>query len=244
MSKVYVRQVPPEYQESPLLMTEWDEVTHPGLVVRGNPDYHVHIIPVWSTWQDNWEYAWDSIQEFEPSFDGEPADLDLLEYKTVREVIEDLLPPQPERGPYTDAEIDKWVEVLKDMNDCPPSEEYRPTLNAMKLLTGHEWNMRTIRGSCQHEWQECYYDTTMWTDEAIEEIEIEYFNEGAEWCIHDEDTIPNGPDEIEGYYAYTHGWREEDIRKELAEIAGCQPEDLVIYKHSGYTQVSNYEVMD
>lgn len=250
MSKVYVRQVPPEYQESPLFFIEWNEETHPGLVVTGNKDYHSHTVPVWDKWHDNWFDAVDfisSIEEYlyaqdnDPDFD--PDDWSLW-YESYRGVIEDLLPPQPERGPYTDEEIDKWVEVLVDIKTCDYSAEYRPTLNALKLLTGHEWDTRTIRGSCQSEWQECYWDTTMWTDEAIKEIEVEYFNEGVEWCIHDEDTIPNGPDEIDGYYAYTHGWNEEDIRKELAEIAGCQPEDLVIYKHSGYTQVSNYEVMD
>ena len=87
----------------------------------------------------------------------------------------------------------------------------------------------TIRGSGQSDWNTIYYPVNQWTDKSLENFSMEYFNEGTEWIIHDEDYIPSSPDEISGYRTYCHFYSLEGIRKEIAEIEGIEPADIVLY---------------
>lgn len=232
--KVYARQIPPEYQESPLFALDWDEETHPGLVVTGNQDFHSHTVPVWDTWRTTWEDAADELDKLQE----EPA---RAWYHTVTEMIQDLFPPL-HKPRYNTREIHRRKEILADMRDCPPASEWRPTLAALGLMTGHEWDYTTIRGSCQGEWQDVYFDTTQWSQEAINELEIEYFNEGEEWIVYSGEADPESPEDIERFSVYTHGWRDDDARREIAEAAGVSPEDVILYRFSGWTRSACYRV--
>lgn len=229
--KYYVKQVDPAYQESPI-----DYVMHPSLVLTGNRDYKEHTVPAFDLWRNNWPDSVGYLVDLE-SADEE----DELYYTTVREIVEDLLPPQPNRGPYSDEEIGRWKSVLKDMQNCPVSEEYRPTLIALDLITGGNWKLKTLHGCCQGDWQECYYDSFQYGTTDIDLLEIAYFNLGTEWIVHDEDSTPQHPDDIRGYSCYVYG---SDYRKELAEIVGCDPDDLVIYKYAGEVRKAVYELDD
>ena len=71
------------------------------------------------------------------------------------------------------------------------------------------------------------------------EIEAQYFNTGEEWIVSekplDEDT---SPEDIEGMSCYTIGWNDEQTRQELADVVGCNPEDIVMYKAEKVTLTS------
>ncbi len=58
-------------------------------------------------------------------------------------------------------------------------------------------------------------------------FETGYFNTGTEWIIHDEDYIPEAPEDICGYsmYCYT-----DNPAKEIAESEGVSADDVVLYK--------------
>lgn len=43
------------------------------------------------------------------------------------------------------------------------------------------------------------------------------------------------------YSCYCYSWNDDGIRSELAEIAGCKPEDVVMYPFDGYTQAEKYK---
>lgn len=248
MSKIYVKQINPEYQESPVNMMLSDFVTmddnFPGLILVGNRVFHEYTNSMYDKWNDNWEDALDNLcalEEFKYNRDNDlefnPDDY-ILDYKTKREIIEDFFKSEHE---YTDAEIEQWCNILHDMETCYQSEEYRLTLNALDLITGHKWDYATLRGCCQGDWQECYYDTALWSKEAIAEFECEYFNLGTEWVVHDRDTEPSSVDDIEGYAIYTHDFKSNSTREELAQLIGCAEEDLVIYKYVGERRVPVYE---
>lgn len=241
--KYYVKQVDPAYQESPLDFIDWDDTMYPALVLTGNRDYKEQTVPAFDLWRNNWAdaadhmAAWDAREDArctDPEFD---PDYWNLCYDTEREIIEDLLHPQPSRGPYSEEEITRWKVILKDMSACPTSEEYRPTLIALDLITGGNWKLKTLHGCCQGDWQDCYYDSFQYGTTDIDLLEIAYFNLGTEWIVHDNDSIPQHPDDVCGYSCYVYGY---DYRKELAEIIGCDPADLVIYKYAGEVRKAVY----
>lgn len=243
--KYYVKQVDPAYQESPLDFIDWGDIMYPDLVLTGNRDYKEQTVPAFDLWRNNWADAADHMAALDaredarctdPEFD--PDDWNIF-YETVREIIEEFFPPATSRGPYSDQEIDRWKVILKDMSTCPTSEEYRPTLVALDLITGGNWKLKTLRGCIQGDWQECYYDSEKYTDDEIRSIEIEYFNLGTKWIVHDEETTPQNPDEISGYSCYVYG---SDYRKELSEIIGCNPDELVVYKYTVEVCKAVYEL--
>lgn len=107
-------------------------------------------------------------------------------------------------------------------------------------MTGIEYQVKTIRGCCQGDWNYLYCPAT-YDAKTIECIETEYFNTGSEYMVHDDDTDPEGPENITGYCVYVHEWTDDGIRKELANCIGCNPEDLVIYNIAGTYTSYKYE---
>lgn len=230
--KIYARQVPPEYQESPLFSFSWDDVSMPGLVVTGNRQYHSHTVPAWDTWAENWSEVADALEQIKEAPERSW-------YKTATEAITDLLPPTHKKR-YNTREIHRWKAILADMQSCHFSEEYRPTLGALFLMTGHDWDYTTICGSSQSEWSRVYFDTTQWTKKTIQELEIEYFNEGMEWIIHEGDQPPEAPEDVEGYSFYTHCHTAEKAQEEIAAAEGVSPESVKLYEFSHWTRQAVY----
>lgn len=249
--KYYARQIPPEYQESPIDVLGWDEVMYPGLVLTGNQDFHEHTTEVWDKLMDNWEDAHADSHVFLEYQEAKESDYDFdeddwfINHESFREIIEDYLPPMPTRGPYTDEEISKWLEVLDDMNDAYEKsyEERGAICRALDLLTGKNWTWTELHGCCQGDWVLCYYDTDTWDREGIEYLEATYFNMGTEWIVHDGPDAPTSPEDIEGcsYYCVEYG---DALKKELAGMIGCAPEELVMYEFNGFTRIAKYKEVE
>lgn len=246
--KYYAKQVPPEYQTSPIDYTGWDEVMYPDLVLTGNRDYNEHTTEAWDKLMDNWEDCRADIRELLDYQDAKDNDDDFdeddwyINHDSVREIIEDYLPPMSTRGPYTDKEISKWLEVLDDANNYrgEPFRSREARCRALDLITGGNWGWKLLYGSSQSDMITCYFDKNTWRYEGIRQLEAEYFNMGTEWIVHDGPDAPSSPEDICGcsYYCIEYG---EDLRKELAELVGCDPEELVMYEFDGYTQIANYK---
>lgn len=132
-----------------------------------------------------------------------------------------------------EADFEKWEELIID---C--SEQRKPDsvtfCNALELITGEKWNYTELRGTCQGDWNGCYYLPGIWTCEQIKALEMEYFNIGTEWDIIDED------DENWGR-TYTHHWSDDENRKEIASVFALAPCDVKLYLFDGWTKTAKYE---
>ena len=51
--------------------------------------------------------------------------------------------------------------------------------------------------------------------------------------IHDEDTEPEEAEDVSGYCAYCYSWDTDGIRAEIANIAGCKPEEVTLFAYTG-----------
>lgn len=228
--KFYARQIAPEYQESPF----WETYTQSdsGLILTGNgllsefiPDKYVPVF----------EWYEDAAQEMESLEDGNPANF----YNTVPELIQGFFPAGKYRDAdsYTSDDLEQIRAALR-LYQSRAYWEGQHFAAMLDALTGHEWRYVELHGCCQSEWQGCYYDSTMWRQEGLWELEAEYFNTGEEWIIHDDDTEPSSPEDITGCSVYITG---DDSRAELAEIIGCDPEELKLYHFRGWTRRAEYE---
>ena len=81
------------------------------------------------------------------------------------------------------------------------------------------------------------YSPVQFSPDFVRNFEIEYFNTGTEWIIHDEDDAPENPEDISGYsmYCYTYNPAEE-----IAQEGGVDVADVVLYEFDGYTRAPKY----
>lgn len=229
--KVYARQVAPEYQESPLSFG--DEFYPEGIIIDGNKDYVSRQTEAYEKVLNYIDEAYDEIEKIHVKEGW---------YKSVTECIMDFFKPE-HKEKYNTNEISEWKKIIEDFHNGSHSEEWRPICAALSLITGKKYDYKTICGCCQRDWQEIYYPTDEYTKASIDAFEIEYFNTGTEWIVHDKAETPESPEDISGSSIYCYSWDEEGIRKEIAEYNGCAPEDVVLYRHAGYMHVSQYELI-
>lgn len=105
-------------------------------------------------------------------------------------------------------------------------------LRALHLVTGKRYNVRTIRGCCQSDWQTIYYPVEEYTRDALDILEADYFNTGTEWIVN-----VDGCDV--GVYAYS--WNNDGIRAELAAAVGAAPGDIILQVFDGWTKTAKYQ---
>lgn len=87
------------------------------------------------------------------------------------------------------------------------------------VVTGQPWKWSIIRGCCQSDWQEVFYPVNEWGREALTAFEVEYFNTGSEWIVHEGEFNPeqNGPEDIEGHSIYCTSYK---VQEELQLMKG------------------------
>ena len=123
----------------------------------------------------------------------------------------------------------------------------------MSLIEGKPWESRTIRGTCQADWNEIAYPVDEWPDEALSAFECEYWNTGDEWEVYEIDAAALGKIDLEDVtrdeleeacempcFTYTHEWGNEKIKTEIAATFGAAPEDVVLLKFDGYVRTPRY----
>lgn len=121
------------------------------------------------------------------------------------------------------------------------SEKYAAVHNeeiitaALSIVTGQKWEYKQICGSGQSDWNIIYYRPELWSAAALCAFAIEYFNEGTEWSIQDE----NG-EEITSVYTYEHNQEKEEI----AEALDVNTADIVLYWFDGWTKTEKYRMED
>lgn len=225
--RIYAKQIPPEYQESPLFLEgSWPEKVY----VFGNRHYNQHDEYL-KTVRAGMEEAADAFAALSIGHGW---------YDNWIDVLTDLLAPWDTRGEYTRAERMHWISLCDQYCEARSSDENDILCDALELITGEKWANGTIRGCCQGDWQEIIYPAE-YGREWLREFETEYFNTGTQWIIHDEDFTPEDPDEISGYSVYCLGWNNDLIRAEIAEYSGGCPENVVLFSFSGWCRSASYE---
>ena len=213
--KIYAKQVPPEYQESPLFHDElWPE----NVFVFGNK---------WLT--DHAGRLEDIKQAMEDIYD-------VCNGWSYTNKLCDVIPARDDGRSYTRAERLTLARLAKNYAEYSYNSDDENALlcDVLELITGQEYENGTIRGCCQGDWQEIIYPAEYGRD-WLSDFETEYFNTGAEWRISE-----NDPESDDNYYMYTHGWSDDGIRDEIAAAAGVDPGDVILYKFTGWSRSPEY----
>jgi hypothetical protein len=215
--KIYAKQVPPEYQESPLFLG--DEFWPENVFVFGNRDFNQHAdtLNELRTALENIVEVFDDMQQ------GQGWTNDLA-YAFRCEL------PEEYRREYSRPERLKMVELANEYCFAKSYEENDVLCKVLELITGKTWDNSTIRGCCQGDWQEIIFPAE-YGREWLEHFETEYFNTGSEWIID-----PDG----DNISVYAHEWNNEGIKKELAAAVGVEPENIILQAFSGWTKTAAY----
>ena len=220
--KIYAKQVPPEYQESPLSFGEWPE----NVFVYGNRYYNDHAKKL----EEIKNRLEDALYEFERLQNGEFSGS-----YSFKEILNDFLPPEG-RSKYTREERKHtWPALFEEWAETGTRDEREVYCDILALITGQEWEAGTIRGCVQGDWQNIIYPAK-YGQEWLDAFETEYFNTGAEWRINE-----GSPDDDDNYYFYSHAWDSDGIRAEIAEATGVKPEDVILYEFTGWHREPEYK---
>ena len=104
-------------------------------------------------------------------------------------------------------------------------------LRALHIVTGKRYDVRTIRGCCQGDWQNVYFPVDDYTPAALDILEADYFNTGSEWIVD-----PDG----ESVSVYAYSWNIDGIRAELADAISEEPENIVLQAFTGWSKTAVY----
>ena len=228
MKKYIAKQIPPGYQESPLMMggDNWEGTWLEGLCIWGNPDYKGYKTPELEVLLDELEHLTDDYKDIKGQ-SGYSA------YETFPEAVNGFFPD------YKGSDWKAWENICEAFLDAGWDFTESIVCKGLTLLTGKEYHYQTIHGCCQSEWQVVYYPIGEWNKEQLASIEAQYFNTGEEWIVSEKPLDENTrPEDIEGVSYYTIGWNDEQTRQELADAMGCEPEDIIMYKAERITVTS------
>lgn len=220
MTKIYAKQVPPEYQESPLFYGDWPE----NVYVFGNRSFNQHAerLEEIRAALDELSDVWEELNDGGSGY-----------YESWIDALRDILPHDDARDEYTRPERLELAKLAAQFEWCSSSAENSILCRMLELITGREWESGTLRGCCQGDWQEIIYPAE-YGQEWLEVFEAEYFNTGTEWCVKENEDDP-------GYYQYCTGWNDDLIRAEIASAAGCNPGDVILLKFTGWSRSASYE---
>lgn len=218
--KIYAKQVPPEYQESPLFIGDWPE----NVFVFGNRDFNDH--------SGRLEDIRRGLENIADTFDDMQHGESWIKNGNLHAVIWYELPRDSGAG-YTRAERLQIIQLANDYCSIG-SDENAILCDVLELVTGQKYDYATIRGCCQGDWQNVIYPAE-YGKEWLCDFETEYFNTGAEWRIFEDN-----PEGNENCYMYTHSWNDGGIRAEIAAAAGVDPGDVILYQFTGWSKKPEY----
>lgn len=229
MEKVYAKQVPPEVQESPLFLPErFPE----NIAVYGNRDFISRKPEVFERVQNVLEQG-ELAEVLEFPEEWKPW------YKNATEAISEYLPATNGKK-YSPKKIHALRCLVIDYSCCVCSKENEIICKVLSIVDGRLWDWKTIRGSTQSDWNEVFFPVDDWGEKELKEFESQYFNTGREWIVYEQGEDPKKEDAF-GYSVYCVGFTDYEIKKEIAEAAGEKPENVVLYKFSGYSKTAKYE---
>lgn len=231
---IYCKQIPPEYQDSLLFD---DEGMGPDYInVTGNRDYISRTSPLF----DRVYNALENGELAEALDDIKNGGYYSSFYKNATQAINDLL--EPDKAQYSTRDIHALKELVNAYKEAGSREENNILCKVLSVVTGRKWDWRIIRGCCQSDWNEIFYPVDDWSREALAAFEVEYFNTGSEWIVHEGEFDPeqHDPEDIEGYSIYCTSYK---VQEEIAAYEGVKPEEVKLFEFSGFSRVPVYKAV-
>ena len=130
----------------------------------------------------------------------------------------------------------KKLHALKEWAKDADSDKTETVAEYLTIITGKQWETKSFRGYSQGDYCETVYCKDVYSEKSITEIGKMWLGCGTEFSI----------DDCIGYYVTDDiRWREgEELRKALAEMYGCKPDELEVYLYDGETRTAKYKLME
>lgn len=220
--KVYAVQIAPEYQDSPWDLFGYEQLEIDKAAIWGNCKLKGYTFSEFiKVVEALGNMDWDDVGKY---------------YDSKQEMLLDYVAPI-DRDVYTDEEIAQWKKACDLYNADYGRNERQAICMGLTLMMGKEYDYRQISGCCQSDWNYFFYPTDLYDDKMVRVVETEYFNTGEEWTVHEENTEPESPNDVQGYSIYVY----DDARKEIAESEGVEPEDVILWAFDGWRRTPKYQ---
>ena len=122
----------------------------------------------------------------------------------------------------------------KDENGETIGYDYE-TFEELEKITGKKWDVRTMRGYSQGDWQEIYYVVNEVSEARLDEIENFYFGKVDEFYLED------GDDSYVVYVPHDITWKGKAA---ICNYLDLKPEETTILVDNGYHRVYDYEELE
>ena len=105
----------------------------------------------------------------------------------------------------------------------------------MTFLTGDRWDVATIKGCSQGEWQTVIYNTRYCSDAYISELEDVYFGNIVSLGVIEDDNAPVNTSSVDywDYISYFYA-----NKKDICEKLGLDPDNVTLYQEEEVRSVS------
>ena len=204
--KIEVTQVPPEAQESYWMLDGEPD----NIVLFGNKDYSEH----WGKWGDISRDYENCIDSFNEDFTSKGEPIEEGFFTSLEELTEYYLSPYGYK--YRPEDEETWKSLFLN-DDCYNKEVWVPVV--LNLIERKPYRFSVLRGDCQSDWQYIVFSPDDYPSEnAIREMEAEYFNTGSEWhveLIEDEQLLDSF-----NFYSEKYLDTKEEILKAVQEQVG------------------------
>ncbi len=251
-------QIPPEFQESPLYLDQdWRETlreTWPGVSIFGNRDFS-------DAWSEDADGLQDRIEEAAETwcaaaYDVAPSATQRGRWTYTRRrslrrdpydenrrpslagILADNGISRKDGKPWTVKQRHAWREIIEALIESPRYEIDDATADALQLITGEKYETGTIRGCAQRDYATVIYPARIGRS-GLRALEIEFFNMGEEYKIFFGEKNDDRAEYIVNVYCYS--WSDDEKRAELADAAGCSPEEIVVHEFTGWSRAACYD---
>ena len=218
MTKYLAYQVDPAYQEPPLYFEE--SFFPENISVFGNKSYE--------------ERFSEEIKPLMKSLKNDDLEYELSGLTKADEEREVLNSWFTGISKLTDEQVNRLASLIR--GDMFPRKRQDVLCGIFSILTGKQYDYQLIRGSFQGDWNYIFFVRDEWTDIGLGNFSTEYFNTGTEWTVHASD---EDEDDVSVSY-YTHWWSVKECREEIADMIGCDPEDIQMFEFAGYVKTPKY----
>lgn len=218
MKKIIAREVNPSHVDFSYYFDD------DGLKSVGGENCAVYIVPA-----DRRRYSGFNMEEYQEIEYRADSLIEAFKNEYYPTYKEAMLSHNIEYTSHKCHLLKEWAEYANPYNTNDIAE-------FLTITTGEEWAVKSFTGYSQGDYCEVIYCKAHYSEEHINEIGKFWLGCGTEFCI----------DGCYGYYVPdTIRWQKgETLRKYLADLYGCKPEELEIYLYDGEHVVTDYRIMD
>ena len=133
---------------------------------------------------------------------------------------------------YKKLNVKKAINIAKKLKKCWDHDISKNDFITSVLtdMFNAQYLHRVIRGCCQSDYADIYYNSDTVNYDFIDYIEGVVFNTGYVIEVHDSENIPTSADDISGYTDYIIYNGGSSFKECVAKNIGCEPDELVLYE--------------